>query len=327
MCSAQSAAELLDDVQSRGFVPIAVDTLIPSAVYEFDLYLRQSAAGRLTLYRRRSYPLDQSDLDRLLKEGVRTLHVPYDDRDVYASYLKSLLAESHQFTPQQKYKILKGAARSLLSDTFSGNSLDSYVQSVDSLSQQMVESICSDDLLLRDIFFLMTHDYYSYTHVTNVSTYCLALARELGIQDQPELVDLVGGALLHDIGKRHLPPGLLNKPGKLTDPEMALMRQHPQTGFEELCLRSDLNWGQLMMVYQHHERLDGKGYPVEIGGDEIHPWAKLCAVADVFDAVTSVRPYRKPVTIDAALEFFERRAGVAFDAEMVRCLSGLMRQN
>ncbi|HEV3415480.1 MAG TPA: HD domain-containing phosphohydrolase [Pirellulales bacterium] len=327
MGSAQSTAELLDDVHSRGFVPIAVDTLLPSAVYDFDLYLRQSAVGRLTLYRRRSYPLDQSDLDRLLKEGVRTLHVPYEDRDVYANYLKSLLAESHQFTPQQKYKILKAAARSLLSDTFSGNSLDSYLLSVDSLSQQMVESICSDDLLLRDIFFLMTHDYYSYTHVTNVSTYCLALARELGIHEQQELVDIVGGALLHDLGKRHLPPGLLNKPGKLTDPEMALMRQHPQKGFEELCLRGDLIWGQLMMVYQHHERLDGKGYPVQVCGDEIHPWAKLCAVADVFDAVTSARPYRKPVAIDAALEFFERRAGVAFDAEMVRCLSSLMRQN
>ncbi|HEV2972450.1 MAG TPA: HD domain-containing phosphohydrolase [Pirellulales bacterium] len=327
MCSAQSTAEPLDEVQSRGFVPIAVDTLLPSAVYDFDLYLRQSAADRLTLYRRRSYPLAQSDLDRLLQEGVRTLHVPFDDRDVYTSYLKSLLAESHRFTPQQKYKILKGAARSLLSETFSGNSLDSHVQSVDTLSQQMVESICSDDLLLRDVFFLMTHDYYSYTHVTNVSTYCLALARELGIRDRQELVTLVGGALLHDLGKRHLPPGLLNKAGKLTQPEMALMRQHPQQGFEELCLRGDLNWGQLMMVYQHHERLDGKGYPVQVGGDEMHPWAKLCAVADVFDALTSARPYRKAVAIDAALEFFERRSGVAFDAEIVRCLSSLMRQN
>ena len=112
---------------------------------------------------------------------------------------------------------------------------------------------------------------------------------------------------MHDIGKRHLPPGLLNKTGKLTDPEFALMRQHPQKGFEELCLHGDLKWGQLMMIYQHHERLDGKGYPVQIGGDEIHPWAKICAVADVFDAITSVRPYRKPVPVDAAIEFFERR--------------------
>jgi HD-GYP domain-containing protein (c-di-GMP phosphodiesterase class II) len=82
-----------------------------------------------------------------------------------------------------------------------------------------------------------------------------------------------------------------------------------------------------MMVYQHHERLDGKGYPVQIGGDEIHPWAKLCAVADVFDAITSARPYRKPMSLEDALDFFERRAGVAFDKEFVKCLSSLMRPN
>jgi HD-GYP domain-containing protein (c-di-GMP phosphodiesterase class II) len=304
-----------------------LDTLLPSAICDFDLYLRQIRGGNLTLYRRRRFPLAQNDLDRLIEQGVRTLHILYEERDLYADYLKGLLVGQPQFTLAQKYTILKAAARSLLSDNFCGGSLDTYVRTVDSLSQQMVDSICNDDLLLRDIFALMAHDYYSYTHVTNVSTYCLALARELGIRDKTELFGVVGGALLHDIGKRHLPPGLLNKAGKLNDREMAQMRQHPQTGFEELCLRSDLSWGQLMMVYQHHERLDGKGYPVRIGDDEMHPWAKICAVADVFDAITSARPYRKPVEVEAALGFFKQRAGVCFDAEIVKCLNSLMRQN
>jgi HD-GYP domain-containing protein (c-di-GMP phosphodiesterase class II) len=327
MSSAIIIAEQSDDAASRGFIPIALDTLLPSAMIDFDLYLRQIRGGGPTLYRRRQYPLAQSDLDRLLQQGVRTLHILYDERNLYAEYLKTLLVGRHEFTAVQKYKLLKSAARSLLSETFCGRSLDAYVETVDNLSQQMVESICNDDLLLRDVFSLMTHDYYSYTHVTNVSTYSLTLARGLGIQRKQELVELVGGALLHDIGKRHLSAELLNKPGKLTSEEMVLMRRHPQTGFEDLCQRSDLSWGQLMMVYQHHERLDGKGYPVQIGGDEMHPWAKLCAVADVFDALTSARPYRKAIEVDPALEFFERRAGVAFDAEIVKCLTSLMRQN
>jgi HD-GYP domain-containing protein (c-di-GMP phosphodiesterase class II) len=290
---------------------------------EFDLYLRQIRGSKPTLYRRRHLPLAQSDLDRLIAQGVRTLHVLYDERDLYANYLKTLLVSQQQFTPIQKYKILKAAARSILSDNFCGGSLDTHLASVDALSQQLVESICNDDLLLRDVFQLMTHDYYSYTHVTNVSTYSLALAQALGMSQREELVELVSGALLHDIGKRHLPPGLLNKPGKLTPQETVIMRQHPQKGFEELCMRGDLSWAKLMMVYQHHERLDGKGYPVGIAGDEIHPWA----VADVFDALTSTRPYRKPNDVDAAVEFFERRAGLAFDAEIVRCLRKLMRES
>jgi len=325
MASVAPNTEQHDDADSRGFIPIAVDTLLPSAMCDFDLYLRQIRGGKPTLYRRRRYPLAQNDLDRLIAQGVRTLHVLYDERDLYANYLKTMLVSQQQFTPAQKYRILKAAARSMLTENFSSGSLDSHLASVDSLSQQMVESICNDDMLLRDVFLLMTHDYYSYTHVTNVSTYSLALARALGMSEREELVELVSGALLHDIGKRHLPPGLLNKPGKLTPQEMVLMKQHPQKGFEELCLRGDLTWAQLMMVYQHHERLDGKGYPVGIGGGEIHPWAKICAVADVFDALTSARPYRKPNDPEAAVEFFERRAGGAFDAEIVRCLSKLMR--
>jgi HD-GYP domain-containing protein (c-di-GMP phosphodiesterase class II) len=325
MYPSPAVAESVED-PSRGFIPIAVDTLLPGAAYEFDLYLKDPSAGKLTLYRGRNYPLVQSDLDRLLEQGVRTLHVLYDDRDVYAEYLNRLLVERPQLTPSQKYTILKSAARSLLTDSFCGRSMEAYVRRVDELSRQMVESICIDDLILREIFFLMAHDYYSYTHVTNVSTYCLALAREWGVSDEKVLAQIVGGALLHDLGKRHLPAGLLNKNGKLSAKEMELMRQHPQKGFEDLCLHVDLDWGQLMMVYQHHERLDGKGYPVQIGGDEIHPWAKLCAVADVFDAITSSRPYRKPVSVEAALDFFERRADVAFDKELVKCLTSLMQQ-
>ncbi len=317
----QPTADPDEDV--HGFVPVALDTLLPGAAYGFDLYMKQRPGGML-LYRRREYPVDQTDFDRLLSQGVRTLHVSFDDRDMYARYLNLLLVDGEDLTATQKYTLLKGAARSVLSDSLCSRSPDTLVRSVSDLSKQMVESLCGNELLLRDIFFLMTHDYYSYTHVTNVSMYCLTLAQQMGICNKQELTEIVVGALLHDIGKRHLPPQLLNKTGKLTEPEMAQMRQHPQAGFEDLCTRPDLNWGQLMMVYQHHERLNGKGYPAEVGGDEIHPWAKICAVADVFDAITSCRPYRSAIRIDSAIDFFERRMGVSFDEEIVGCLSSLM---
>lgn len=79
-----------------------------------------------------------------------------------------------------------------------------------------------------------------------------------------------------------------------------------------------------MMVYSHHERMDGKGYPVGMVGAEIHPWAKLLAVVDVFDAITSARPYRMPMILPEALAFLERNAGTHFDREMVTCWNALM---
>lgn len=107
----------------------------------------------------------------------------------------------------------------------------------------------------------MAHDYYTYTHVTNVCTLCLVLAVGLGIHDRGELLDIATGALLHDLGKRHIPPNVLNYPGRLNDEQWKLIQRHPADGFKELCLRGDLKWGQLMMIFQHHERPDGRGYP------------------------------------------------------------------
>ncbi len=98
----------------------------------------------------------------------------------------------------------------------------------------------------------MSHDAGTYTHVMNVSTYCLALAEQLGIHDQQELEQIAIGALLHDIGKLYVPVEIINKNGPLSQQDWVLMRLHPQMGYRELCFRGDLDEGQLMMVYGHH---------------------------------------------------------------------------
>jgi HD-GYP domain-containing protein (c-di-GMP phosphodiesterase class II) len=126
-------------------------------------------------------------------------------------------------------------------------------------------------------------------------------------------------AVLHDIGKRQVPSAVLNKPGRLDAEEWDLVQEHPRTGFDQLAPRGDLTWDQLMMIYQHHERLDGRGYPVGLEGDEIHEWARICAIADVFDALTSERPYRKPDTLDKVLDYLQSLAGNSLDKEMIHC--------
>src|SRR4029079_622265 len=109
-----------------------------------------------------------------------------------------------------------------------------------------------------------------------------------------------------------------------TSDEREEMQSHVQSGFEALCFQPGIAWGQLMMVYKHHERLDGRGYPCNLVAEDIHDWAKICAVADVFDALTCDRPHRGAISVTEALEFFQRRAGVSFDREVVRCLIASM---
>jgi HD-GYP domain-containing protein (c-di-GMP phosphodiesterase class II) len=108
------------------------------------------------------------------------------------------------------------------------------------------------------------------------------------------------------------------EPG-LTPEEREIIETHPQRGYEELCEQLKFEFGQLMMVYQHHEHVDGTGYPVGVTCDEIHPWARMLAVVDVFDAITAKRPYRRSVTPGHALDYQRQCAGTHLDREVVEC--------
>lgn len=147
----------------------------------------------------------------------------------------------------------------------------------------------------------------------------------MGISDQTELNSIATGALLHDLGKRMISPSILNKHGRLTEEDWEVIRSHPQRGYEELHDREDLTHEQLMMVYQHHEKLDGSGYPVRAYGDDIHPWARLCAVVDIFDAMSCHRPYRKAIDISSVLNRLERMAASQLERDMVSCWVSTMR--
>ena len=97
-------------------------------------------------------------------------------------------------------------------------------------------------------------------------------------------------------------------------------------GFRKICEREDLTFGQLMMVYQHHERLDGGGYPVGVSGDEIHDWARLCTVVDVFEALTSNRSYRAKMTASDSFAIMDRSSGTAFDRSVYECWKATMQK-
>ena len=159
----------------------------------------------------------------------------------------------------------------------------------------------------------------TFSHITNVCVYSVMLARSLGIQDQKELVGIGQAALLHDVGKCSVSGDILRKPGRLTKPERELINDHPRQGFVRLCHRSDLNEGQLRMVYEHHEKIDGSGYPVGLTGPEIHWMARLCSVVDVFDALTGRRCYRKPTSYADAGDYLKQNAGSQFSPEFVEC--------
>jgi len=150
-------------------------------------------------------------------------------------------------------------------------------------------------------------------HSQRVVRHTLAIARRLGLVDG-ELADLARGALLHDIGKIGVPDAILLKPGKLTQDEWTEMRKHPQIGFTILQPIPFLAV-PAQLVLAHQERIDGGGYPRGLVADAIPIGARIFAIADTFDAITSNRPYRRAASVDAAREEIRRCAGSQFDRD------------
>lgn len=309
---------------SKGFLPIAIGTLVPTSTLDFNLFIRPERAGPVVMFRERSYPLEREDLDRLAEAGLETLYIAVASHESYCRYLNEEVIQNEHVPPEQRYEVLQTANRAVFQTVFRRGNVTRVVEFASRFGEQMTDLVCNQGLVLGNLLPLMTHDYYTYTHVTNVCTYCLALASGLGIREQSELLDIASGALLHDIGKRHIPPGVLNYPGRFNDAQWEMVRRHPADGFRDLCLREDLNWGQLMMAYQHHERPDGKGYPVGSVGREIHFWARICKVADVFDALSSDRPYRKAMPLGKLLQFLDERSGTEFDEDILQCLTAIL---
>ncbi len=161
---------------------------------------------------------------------------------------------------------------------------------------------------------IRAHDPYTASHGERVAAYAQAIAQALGLT-QSDQQEIHWVALLHDIGKLHVPSAILNKPTALDVGELAQMRRHPQEG---ATLLADVGLPKLgMLVCQHHERMDGRGYPEAMIGHAIHLHARIVSVADVFDAMTTDRSYQPAVPQRAAEAELRRVAGTQLDADAV----------
>lgn len=163
-------------------------------------------------------------------------------------------------------------------------------------------------------------DPYTSGHQARVAELARAIAGELGLPDEEAQVIHLAG-LVHDLGKIRIPAEILSKPGRLSDLEYSLIKTHPQAGYD-ILKGIDFSWPIAQMVLQHHERLDGSGYPRGLKGEEILLGARILSVADVVEAMASHRPYRPGLGGDVALDEIIRQRGIHYDARVVdACLS------
>ncbi|MDG5788913.1 HD-GYP domain-containing protein [Evansella sp. AB-P1] len=256
-------------------------------------------------------------IERLKEKGVSFVYI--DDKETEGIITDDVIKES---TKQESIRTIKENFTNISQSLKLGKTID-----MDKLSptfSNVVNNILSDIhsnkeavSMLSDVF---CYDTYVFQHSLNVTIYSLALGKKYGLSEK-QLEELGLGAILHDIGKVAIPIEVLNKEETLTFEEFALIKEHTNIGFDMLRKAHTISLLTAHCAFQHHERLDGSGYPRGIKGDDIHIYAKIIGIADVFDAVTGNRVYRKAKLPNEGLELLYSGAATMFDKEMVEAFS------
>ena len=299
-----------------GFTPVDVRSLNTDTPPLMDLY--QLVQGQYVLYCEAEASFSASAKMSLLENGVAVLYVPTTDRSglSHRNLTRLLSLPDSQMPPLLKagmlYSTAIAAAKGILTHPESPDGQRAVEQVVRMTISQLTRS--------RSIFFallsMMQHDSSMYSHAVNVCTYAAGLGVRLR-WEREDLRALGFAAFLHDVGKTRVPVEILRKTNGLTDEEAAILRRHPDWGAELLRESAADRRVEEVIVRQHHERLDRSGYPAGLGVDAVHPAARLLAVADVYDRLTSHRPDQSPRRPYDALATMRDEMGAQLDQTML----------
>ncbi|MCX5827464.1 MAG: HD-GYP domain-containing protein [Deltaproteobacteria bacterium] len=268
----------------------------------------------------------RSQIDKIIQSSLKEIKI---DTSLGKDLIDEVIAdEPSPSVPETVQKVVPEGLREMIRDPKLAS--DKKAQAVQHYSQDMMKNLLESptaenigavmttvseivDLIVTDddtnhyLLNITSHDFATYTHSVNVGILSISLAKALYRKsDNHDMHALGSGFFLHDLGKTRIDQSIINKPGKLTEQEWNEMRGHPNHGFEILTETDKLNKESRIIVLQHHERNDGSGYPLGIKGDDIHPYGRICSVADVYDALTSIRPYKPKIPPFEALRIMQK---------------------
>lgn len=302
-----STGSLRESVPRQRYVAVPVAVVACLSKIHCDVYIQPAGSWRKVLYRSsgsdRPIGAEEASDNRVF----RHIYILAKDQHALDQAIRDALADTPQ-DPAMHLALTLEQHRESFQTAFQSLNVAPAVAASEEIARELLHVVRRDDFSIQKAVSLLDHDHCTFQHSCNVSIYASTLARNCGMNNE-DIERLATGGLLHDIGKRQIPGFILRKPGKFDKRERELIRQHPTLGFRELTPLNKLNWGQLMMVYQHHEWVNGAGYPVGIRGETIHLWARICAIADVFDALTANRPYKSTDRVEQAVETMSGEQG------------------
>lgn len=298
---------------------IRIKSIPPFKPVPFPLFVYIN--GSYFLYLQAGDSLSEARIDSFEAKNPRSLFIEKEYIQMYKNYIHSCIKDS-KLSNQQKAKILRESSMSLVAELFENPDMEKVLEDSKYVVKDFVDLMDQDPKTMSHLLSLSSHDFYTYNHSLDVSILSLGLGSLVGYRGA-ELQELGEGALLHDIGKRNVGVEIITKKGVLSEEEWAIMRSHPQYG---LIILNDMNVSDAIKAccFEHHENFCGNGYPQQLSGKEVHPFARIIAVTDTYDALTTKRSYNEPLTPKDAVKFINENISERFDKDILKAMSSVI---
>lgn len=269
--------------------------------------------------------------DKIPKEKILSLHakdtgesflLAIADKEKYQHYVRDVM-NSDTFPDSEKATLLKESSIAILEDLFDNPDVETALTESKPIITDLISFMNNAPNEMGNMITLSGHDFYTYNHSFDVSIYSLGLGQALGFS-KTELEELGLSSLYHDLGKRLVPIEILCKKGALDDNEWTQMRMHPQFGLKILNEHENISEAIKAACYEHHESWNGGGYPQGISKHEIHPFGRIVALTDTYDAMTTQRSYNTPMKPTDALNLMNGNLAQRYDPDMLKAMYSVM---
>lgn len=321
-----------------GFLPIALEQVRVAALEGIQVHIRVRADAAATspeaeradddhhtnfrLYCAENVRFSEEHRQRLLEHHIKFVYIRMADQSRFRRQTEAQLqsiAEDPAVAISEKSRIIYETSVELMNELLAEPQLLSQSPRLEQVSRAVTTLVMNDPTAFSHLFAASHHDFYTATHMVNVATWMVPLAYEMGYHQHDMLNRICQAGILHDMGKTTVSEEVLNKPGKLSDDDWAQIKRHPEAGAEYLSSYDHIDPLIITVTRQHHERLDGTGYPYGLKGDEIHAVSRICAVVDSFDAMTAFRPFKqRTLSVQQAIEILQKETPAKYDPEVMK---------
>lgn len=303
------------------FIPIHLEVVRTDELLPFELYLRLNYNGRVrfVLYKKKGLSLGEKDRTKLVENQVSTLFIRTTDIEEYQKYIERELEEvDSEKEVKRKALLLYESSACMLREIFENPEYGFKIDEMTNFVENAVTSMLNNPKVIKFMLSMATHDYFTYTHSVNVFVLVLGTTYHLGYKEEKLLKEIGLGALMHDIGKRNIDRRILQKRGPLSPDERKEVERHPLYSAEILQSVGSVPWRAREIALQHHEKIDGSGYPYGLEGHEISKFSKITCIADIFDALTTDRPYKQGVQPFKALNIMLKEMRTKLDMSLLK---------